>query len=77
MPIKLEDRIVPFGDDANIGRKMAFISKSIEIFRNKIISNHEIIITPNCLMHRIRTLYTERTGKLKLFSALKNLLEPL
>lgn len=77
MPIKFEDHIVPFGDDANIWRKMAFISKSIEIYGNKIISNHEIIITQHCLMHRIRSLYSERKGKLKPFSALKNLLEPV
>ena len=45
-PVKLKNRIVQLGDDANIGRKMAIISKSREIDTNKIISNHELTIAP-------------------------------
>ena len=47
-PDKMKDRIVQLGDDANIWRKMGVISKSREIDCSKIISNHELTITPCC-----------------------------
>ena len=43
LPDKLKGRIAQLGDDANIWRKMAVISKSREIDCTKIISNHELL----------------------------------
>ena len=71
VPVKLKDRIVQLGDDANICRKIGTISKSMETDCNKIISNHKLTITPRCLVNRTRFLYSEYKGKSKLLSVLK------
>ena len=69
-PAKLKDPVVQLGGDANIWRKMAIISKSREIDCNKIISNHELIITPPCLMDRKRSFYGGHKGESKFMSVL-------
>ena len=43
----------------------------IHIDWNKAITNHELTITPRCLMDRTRSLYSGYKGKSKLRSALK------
>ena len=42
--------------------KMTVISKSLEIDCNMIISDHELIITPQCLNNRTRSLYSGHRG---------------
>ena len=59
-PVKLKDRIVQLGDDANICRKMAITSKSMEIDCNNIIINHELTTTLYCLIER---MYSGHKGK--------------
>ena len=51
--------------------KMAIISKSMETDYSKVISNHELTITPRCLMDRTRFLYSGYKGKSKLLPLLK------
>ena len=43
----------------------------IHIDWNKVMTNHELTITPRCLMDRTRSLYSGYKGKSKLRSALK------
>lgn len=43
----------------------------IHIDWNKVITNHELTITPRCLMDRTRSLYSGYKGKSKFWSALK------
>ena len=50
---------------------MAIISKSRETDYSKVISNHELTITPRCLMDRTRSVYSGRKGKSKLQPLLK------
>ena len=50
--VKLKDRVIQLGDDANTWRKIAIISDSREIDRVNIIGNCQLTVTPRCLMDR-------------------------
>ena len=58
---------------ADFWRKMAIISKSREIDCSKIISNHELTITPRCLTDRTLFFYSGHKGKSNFKCVLKNL----
>ena len=69
--IKLKDREIRLGDDANIWRKIAIVSNSRDIDYNDIIGNYELSVTPQSLMDAKRNLHDGGQGKSKLIEVIK------
>ena len=68
--LKLKDRTIQLGEDANLWRRWALISSVRDIDADEVMGNCELTVTPCSLMQRDQTLYGGYHGKSDLMSTI-------